>query len=57
MDSNIKFDYKELAEYLVDAAQRTVLYLDVMRQRGNQFLEHMAKTVPHVLQFEQRISD
>ena len=47
--------YEELGEYLVDAAQRTVLYLDVMRQRGNQFLEHMAKTVPHVLQFESEL--
>jgi pimeloyl-ACP methyl ester carboxylesterase len=29
-----------------------VLFLDVMRQRGNQYLEHMAQTVPHVLQFD-----
>ncbi len=44
--------YKELIEYLVDAGQRTVLYLDVMRQRGNQYEEHMAQTAPHVLQFD-----
>ena len=44
--------FNDLAEYLVDAGQRTVLYWDVMRQRGNQYIEHMAKTVPHVLQFE-----
>ncbi len=43
---------KELADYLLDAGQRTVLYWDVMRRRGNQYLEHMAETVPHVLQFE-----
>jgi hypothetical protein len=40
------------AEYLIDAGQRTVLFWDVMRQRGNQYLEHRAKTVPHVLNYE-----
>ena len=39
------------AEYLVDAAQRSVLFWDVMRQRGDQYREHMAQTVPHVLEF------
>src|SRR5215475_7803146 len=39
-------------EYLVDAAQRSVLFLDVMRQRGNQFREYLAQTAPHVLDFE-----
>src|ERR1700757_1747830 len=39
-------------EYLVDAGQRTVLFLDVMRQRGIQYREHMAETAPHVLNFE-----
>src|SRR5213080_2071499 len=39
-------------EYLVDAAQRSVLFLDVMRQRGNQFHEYQAKTAPHVLDYE-----
>lgn len=40
-----------LSAYLVDAAQRTVLFWDVMRQRGNQYLEHISQEVPHVLQF------
>jgi Protein of unknown function (DUF3141) len=39
-------------EYLVDAAQRSVLFLDVMRQRGNQYREHLAETAPHVLDYE-----
>jgi pimeloyl-ACP methyl ester carboxylesterase len=39
-------------DYAVDTAQRTVLYWDVMRQRGNQYLEQHAKEVPHVLSFE-----
>ena len=37
--------------YLVDAAQRTILYWDVMRQRGNQYREHMAQQAPNVLHF------
>ena len=49
---NPLFAYNQLAEYLIDAGQRTVLYWDVMRRRGNQYLKHMAETVPHVLQFE-----
>src|SRR5450631_958376 len=39
-------------EYAVDAAQRTVLFGDVMRQRGNQYHEHMAKVAPHVLSYD-----
>ena len=39
-------------DYLIDAGQRSVLYLDVMRQRGIQYREHMAETAPHVLNFE-----
>ena len=38
-------------EYMFDTAQRTVLYLDVMRQRGNQYRDHLAESVPHVLEF------
>src|SRR6266852_2901892 len=46
------------AEYMVDAAQRSILFWDVMRQRGNQYREHMAKTAPHVLEFEvERVMD
>ena len=39
-------------EYMVDAAQRNVLFWDVMRQRGNQYREHMAETAPHVLDYK-----
>ena len=38
-------------EYLVDAAQRTILFWDVMRQRGNQYKAHLQETVPHVLEY------
>jgi pimeloyl-ACP methyl ester carboxylesterase len=47
--------YKDLLEYLIEAGQRTVLFWDVMRQRGNQYEEHMAQTAPHVLQFEHEL--
>ncbi len=40
------------AEYAIDAAQRTILFWDVLRQRGNQYLEHMRQTVPNVLSFK-----
>lgn len=38
-------------EYGIDAAQRTVLFWDVMRRRGNQYREHLAQTAPHVLDY------
>jgi hypothetical protein len=39
-------------EYMIDAAQRSVLFWDVMRQRGNQYREHLAETAPNVLDYE-----
>ena len=39
------------AEYSVDAIQRSVLYADVMRQRGNQYKAHMEEQIPNVLSF------
>jgi hypothetical protein len=39
-------------DYMIDAAQRTVLFWDVMRQRGNQYREHLKETAPHVLDYE-----
>lgn len=38
-------------EYLVDTGQRSVLFLDAMRRRGEQYREHMAVAVPHVLNY------
>ena len=38
-------------EYWLDAWQRSILFLDVLRERGNTYLEHSAKEVPHVLTF------
>ena len=39
------------SEYLVDSVQRAVLFWDVMRKRGNNFLENFAKGEPPVLIF------
>jgi len=39
-------------DYWFDAAQRSVQFWDVMRLRGNQYLDHAAETVPNVLEFE-----
>jgi len=41
----------DAVEYMVDAGQRSVLFLDIMRQRGDQYREHVAQTAPHVLSY------
>ena len=38
-------------EYMVDAGQRSVLLLDIMRRRGDQYREHLAETAPNVLSY------
>jgi hypothetical protein len=38
--------------YTVDAWQRSILFLDVLRQRGNAFLQHAEAKDPHVLSFD-----
>src|SRR6516165_7849079 len=39
-------------EYWVDAWQRAILLLDVLRQRRNNCVEHNAREAPHVLNFD-----
>ena len=39
-------------DYWVDAWQRSIILLDVLRQRGNNSIEHNARTAPHVLSFD-----
>lgn len=43
--------WREAAEYLTDAAQRSVLFWDVMRRRGEQYREHTNQEAPHALRF------
>tara|TARA_R110000824_G_scaffold401630_1_gene613291 strand:+ start:27629 stop:30265 length:2637 start_codon:yes stop_codon:yes gene_type:complete len=42
-------------DYWRDSMERSVLYLDVMRERGNQYLEHMEQTKPSVLGFDTEV--
>jgi hypothetical protein len=44
--------FGDMVDYWIDAAQRATLFWDVMRQRGNQYLEQAEKATPHVLNFE-----
>ena len=39
-------------EYWIDAWQRSVLFLDVLRQRGNDHFEHIAERAPNVLNYQ-----
>lgn len=49
MFSNIGY---QAMEYIRDAQQRGILYLDVMRQGGDQYLEHVREGKPPVLVFK-----
>jgi hypothetical protein len=40
-----------IADYWADAWQRWILTLDVLRQRGNTYIEQCEKNAPHVLTF------
>src|ERR1700741_4156179 len=42
----------DLFDYWIDAWQRSILLLDVLRQRGNNSIEHNAREAPNVLSFE-----
>jgi hypothetical protein len=44
-----------LGEYMMDAAQRTVLFWDVLRRRSDQYYAQKAKEVPNVLSFESEL--
>src|SRR5580704_15145136 len=44
--------FSAVGEYWLDAWQRSVLFLDVLRERGNIYQEQSAKEVPHVLTFQ-----
>ena len=43
---------RETWTYWQDACERTILFWDVLRQRGNNYLAHQAETAPHVLKFD-----
>jgi hypothetical protein len=43
------------ARYGVDVAQRSILFWDALRRRGNNFLEHERQGLPPVLRFDYEI--
>ena len=44
--------WTSLTRYSIDAAQRTVLFWDALRQRGTNYLEHVKQGQPPLLHFE-----
>ena len=42
----------DYTEYWTDAVQRTVLFTDILRKRGNTYLDHLEKDQPSVLAFD-----
>jgi len=47
--------FEDAIEYWVDATQRSVLFWDVLRKRGNTYLEHLNKNQPPVLIFDYEV--
>mgnify|MGYP001260823812 CR=1 FL=1 len=46
---------KNAGEYLVDASQRWILLMDVLRKRGNNYLQTIKKGEPPVLDFDYKV--
>ena len=44
--------WQPFVDYGIDVLQRNILFLDVLRQRGNQYLEQESKPVRHVLRYD-----
>jgi pimeloyl-ACP methyl ester carboxylesterase len=57
--SNLNNAYADLfqqgIEYWTDAAQRTALYLDTLRKRGNIYIEHALQGKPALLKFKHEL--
>lgn len=47
--------FSHASNYMLDASQRSVLFWDVLRKRGNNYHEHLAKGQPPVLIFDYEI--
>jgi pimeloyl-ACP methyl ester carboxylesterase len=45
----------DLSDYIADFMQRSVLFLDIMRERGNQFVEHEKAGCPPVLAYDYEV--
>jgi pimeloyl-ACP methyl ester carboxylesterase len=42
---------KYLSEYIVDSVQRSIIFTDILRKRGNNYIEHIRSGQPPVLAF------
>jgi hypothetical protein len=49
------FPFAAAQEYWLDAWQRGILFMDVLRQRGNNYFDHNARKAPHVLTLVQSL--
>lgn len=49
LTSSLPAAWTDAYAFMRDAVERSILYADVMRQRGNQYHEHMAQQAPNVL--------
>ncbi|VVS94369.1 DUF3141 domain-containing protein [Desulfoluna spongiiphila] len=47
--------FAHASEYVVDTSQRSLLFWDVLRKRGNNYLDHLEKGQPPVLIFDYEI--
>lgn len=53
MYSKAWFDwFTDVSDYWLDSLQRSILFMDVMRKRGNRYLDHLHEGQPPVLVFE-----
>ena len=42
---------RDFYEYAADVYQRNILFMDVLRRRGNQYVDHLRRGQPPVLTF------
>ena len=47
--------FQQGMDYWVDAAQRSALYMDAMRKRGNMYIEHSVQGKPPLLKFKHEL--
>jgi hypothetical protein len=55
-NSNMAFDrIKEAYEYWLDSGQRSILFMDILRKRGNNYFATIKKGEPPVLIFDYKV--
>ena len=42
---------KHLSEYIVDSMQRSIIFTDILRKRGNNYIKHIRSGQPPVLTY------